>query len=637
MIRPLDTITLAITKLRTRRVRLAFTILISGLLFGLLLAIILISSGILRSLDSFGEEGVGEKYIVATSSNASQDYEFFNIESNNTIVARAEQLHGERIAAKKLEATRLGIEFNPADDPVPTVFDKDMGKKIINYDFAESPSVVQAIQEYRAASETPFSIDSYTQKYGVKHQLTELNVQPELGTLVPMTNGKEDAIVNTQASHSSQQFQSAEAYNSSFNSLTVADDVLSMPYATKQFDPKEASAIPVVIGYAYAEKSLGFKKLPTTASPSEKIERIRQVRAKSTTMQIDFCYRNDESLALLNQAMAQQEEIEKDKDDKNYRAPSVVYKMPAENTCGPVEIASDARTADERTLAQKNEEFAKTFDSAQDPVQHKLKFEVVGLTPSPSLSDTWSLADGLSLLLSAAAITHWQIPASYFVQLPAELKPVAVFGAAATATDISKVPKTASDAYITEFASLDSAKTYLNDNSCFGNCEVSASPYGTNTLIMDDVRSTLETMLLWVTGIISLIAIIILGSMIGRTIADGRKETAVFRAIGAKRIDIVAIYSCYTILLSLRIIIFVALLGIGLAFMANYWLSPSVTPQALTAFSAQDLSKQFVLIGFDSPYLLYIPLIIVGISLIAMLPPLLMSLRRNPINDMRQE
>ncbi|HCH34517.1 MAG: hypothetical protein UY35_C0015G0005 [Candidatus Saccharibacteria bacterium GW2011_GWC2_48_9] len=639
MIRPLDTITLAMTKLRIRKVRLAFTILVSGLLFGLLLAVILISSGILQSLDSFGRENIGKKYITATTHFGGDEYQFYNIESNNTIVTRAEQIHAERISAKKAEAKRLGIEFNPTEDPVPTEFNKDLGKKVLIEDLAQSPSVLQAVEEYRAGRDKPFDIDEHTKNYDVKRQLTELFIQPEFGTLAPMPDGKEDAIVNADVEQPNSAYQSFEDYTSSYNGLSVADDVISMPYAAKKFDPKTADSIPIIINYNYAEKTLGFEKLPSTATANEKLERIREVREKSTNLQIDFCYRNNESLALLNEAMIQKKEMNKNKDDKEYVKPSVIYKVPADNSCGSTEIISDTRTTEERNLAQKNEEFARIFDKTQDPLQLKMKFEVIGLAPSAqSFSGTQSVADGISALLASAPVPNWLIPAGYFQQLPAELKPVAVFGESATATDVSKTPKAPYDVHITEFSSLAAAKSYLEANACFsGTCEVSAQPHATNSIILADVRGLVETILLWITGIISFVAIIILGSMIGRTIADGRKETAVFRAIGAKRIDIVAIYSWYTILLSLRVIVFVALLGVLLAFIVNYWLSPSVTPMALTAFSAQDLTKQFVLIGFNSPYLIYIPVIIICISLVAMLPPLLMSIRRNPINDMRQE
>lgn len=62
-----------------------------------------------------------------------------------------------------------------------------------------------------------------------------------------------------------------------------------------------------------------------------------------------------------------------------------------------------------------------------------------------------------------------------------------------------------------------------------------------------------------------------------------------------------------------------------------------MSTEALVTFAAQDLDLKFSLISFNSPYLLYLPLIIIGISLLAMLLPMLMSIRRNPIQDMRQE
>ncbi len=639
MIHPIDIFTLAHTKLRTRKIRTGFTVLISGLLFGLLLAVLITSAGVMQSVNEFGKEGIGEKYIVKTEPTNPPEFDIFTLQSDANFIARVEQLHKERIAAKKSEAARLKITYDPsAEDPSPIIIDKANGNtKSLNIDLQDSSAVQQALKEHQQTTTKPMKASDYTKGFSVKRQLTELTITPDNATLIPMTDGKEDAITNY--GKKIEQLSYTD-YLSAFQSLAIEDDTLSMPYVTKKIDPTKATAIPIVITYTYAEKALGFKKLPTKATPAERIERIRTVREKAVTMSIDFCYRNNASSSLLSRALDQQKEIAKNKDNKLYTQPTVAYQVPDEKSCGPVLIARDSRSNTERTQDQAREEFARKFDNATDPIEHKLRFQVIGISPSASLEDTQSLVSGVSMMLAANSVPHWQIPAGYFSKLPAELKPEVVFGTAANATDITTLPPDTTRGFVTEFSSLETAQNYVNKYACDNSCASSiayAHPYANNTLMMRDIKQYIDTIILWVTLALSFVAIIILGSMIGRTVADGRRETAVFRSIGAKRIDIVSIYTCYTLLLSLRIIIFVALLGTILAAAADYWFSPQITPEALIAFSAQDLNRQFHLFGISSPYLLYLPLVIVGISLLAMIPPMLLGVRRNPIKDMRQE
>ena len=65
--------------------------------------------------------------------------------------------------------------------------------------------------------------------------------------------------------------------------------------------------------------------------------------------------------------------------------------------------------------------------------------------------------------------------------------------------------------------------------------------------------------------VIAAIAALIMMGMIGRVIGDSRRETAVFRAIGAKRNDIRAIYSTYTFFLSLGIVVATLVIGTAVA------------------------------------------------------------------------
>ena len=162
------------------------------------------------------------------------------------------------------------------------------------------------------------------------------------------------------------------------------------------------------------------------------------------------------------------------------------------------------------------------------------------------------------------------------------------------------------------------------------------SPFGSNSIGLDDARKVTNTVLLWVIGVVGLLAAIIAGLTIGRTIADGRRETAVFRAIGFKRIDISQIYTTYTLMLCLRIVVFALMIGFGAALLVNHFHWLDTTSEARLALNLHSDNVEFSYIGL-TPKLLYAIIAVMLAGLLGMLVPLARNIRRNPIADMRDE
>ena len=128
------------------------------------------------------------------------------------------------------------------------------------------------------------------------------------------------------------------------------------------------------------------------------------------------------------------------------------------------------------------------------------------------------------------------------------------------------------DMFIASFPSVEKARTAVASNSCQMNwtpaCEsmpFSLGAYGTNYLTVDDIVRQLRPVILTLLIIAFTIATIIIWAMMGRVMADSRRETAVFRAIGAKRSDIAAVYVTYSVWVAVRIVIFAAALGLIIA------------------------------------------------------------------------
>lgn len=155
--------------------------------------------------------------------------------------------------------------------------------------------------------------------------------------------------------------------------------------------------------------------------------------------------------------------------------------------------------------------------------------------------------------------------------------------------------------------------------------------------MVDDFIAYTRPIFYIVLAVLGVIATIIIWSMVGRMISDSRRETAVFRAIGAKRIDIASIYILYTLLVALQIIIVAVVIAVTAVLTLNVMYGHEASIYATIAYGVFTSHSTFSFLGFGLPYTLYVALGVFGISLVALLIPLLRNIRRNPINDMREE
>ncbi len=216
-------------------------------------------------------------------------------------------------------------------------------------------------------------------------------------------------------------------------------------------------------------------------------------------------------------------------------------------------------------------------------------------------------------------------------------------------------PSSAPASYYAEFSTAQDAKRFIEKENCsidYSKAEVAQNPvkfcvaqgtpfsvaaYGSNSLALESASEKFAKYFKIGALAVSIIAAIIMMGTVGRMIADSRRETAVFRAIGAKKFDIAHIYFTYAILLSLMIAAFAILVGYLLASVANHRWSADITLQAINAFNVNDLNKTFTLYGFYGPDML----LLIGLTLVAGVVsaaiPLLRNLRRNPIRDMRDD
>lgn len=637
MIRFLDAATLAYTKLRTHKVRTGLSVGVAGILFGLMLAVVMVTQGVFESVERFSKEGLGNRMIMTVSqwsSGMSSPYEYMD---DATFIAEIEKQHAEYVAKKTALAKKYNVEYSPkVEDPSPIEIDKETGQKRI-IESMMSDRHVMAVARARAGNEaTSFDINAYLAQYPSAKVLPDnFTVQPRDGDVQYMQNGKEPLLLSDEAK--------AKASRDDAPSLSVANASITKPFITTTFDASRGE-VPVVIPFSHAEKMLDLKRLPKDSSRDDKLKRLQEVRKRIGEVTTSFCYRNNASQQLLEQALAQQKEMAANKNDRDYQAPSLQYTVPANDSCGAVTIAKDTRTAAEKQQAERYESYRKELGvHPGDPAQHKVTVRAVGVSGDMGDSMAGTVGDIVTGLLGSwLGYNMWVVPADLLQQLPVEQRPEELFSLERRAN--ASLPVGAdvqSDEYLVEFTDKQEARRALQQSTqnmmSMDTSAVVASPYGSSTLVVDELRTGFEKVLLWALVIIGGIALIILASIIGRTVAEGRRESAVFRAIGARRVDVGSIYGMYAFLLSVRIVIFALVLGAIVALVVEtlYW--QDATMAARVAYAAADTSKEFHLFSLWSQYIPLIIGAIIGVGLLASVIPILLGARRNPIRDMRNE
>lgn len=629
MIRLTDATTLAFTKLRTRKVRTIVTIITASLLFSGLALAAFLAGGVFESARQFTAGNLSERFIANVG--FSGDMDFYN---NPDIQARANELYPQVIAEKKAAAKQLGITYVPNDEPKPV--EENEGGKYLN---TASLAAKRAIEEYLAKRPTVLErtkelADTYHPKayYGMRQASVD-------GTLIPMKDGREDFTqkVNPLQFNGSSTMDFANGW-SYLTTGVVTPFLVEQKYLDAQTNKND---LPIIAPFSKVEEALGLKPVPKNAPADARLKRIDEVRAKAATVTFSVCYRNQASQSQIDSARSTSEEIERNKNNKDYQKPALIYGLPAADACAPATIVSDKRPAEEKKLIEKQLEFSRRFGEAVDPMQQKVTARVVGISPDGFDFGSFSSVDILISMIAGSSLQgQWVVPQELYDALPNKAE-YEKFSPKKTMTAPSSMPFISASTQLVEFANADDARNFVTQVGCSGMDCSQTKPYityfGSNSVLIQDLVKGTATVLSYVGAVIAIIASLILMGMVGRVISDSRRETAVFRAIGARRNDIRAIYVTYTIFLSTLVAVMTLVIGLGVALWINSQLASEATVRAHLTFVGADRAAEFRLFGVWWEALLAIVALIIIAGLVSMLLPIARNLARSPIKDMRDE
>lgn len=636
-----DATMLALTKLRTRKVRLAVTIIVSGLLFSALATASFVVRGGINGVTDFNKEGLGSRFIILAQAQMN-----YYANENQEIIDRAKAIHNDTVARKKAAAKQLGISYEADNEPSPvSEMQSSIGGQKQQYLNSEHPAAVQAIKEYQAAHPAAgeAELKEAAAAYNPKAFFSGRHASYNLG------GASFQVLKDGQESYNSAEKDrgGSDATDGFVNSWGSLSGELLEPFMLPGQNTKQGSdgSIPIIVPNNAAEQMLKLEALPPSANSHDRLDRTKEIRTKAPDVRFQACYRNSTSAGLLSQAISQKADIDAHKNDKNYRQPDLVYGLPTE-PCGAVPVTRDVRSSAEKTYAAKQEQFERMFGKAE-PVQQTLSFRIVGITPDMDFGGAISIGQLFRSIIASSLGGGWYMPDDFTTSNPLI---AAMFSNDADAfTNFTQ--------RFVEFNTAQSAKAFLEKENCeidYGKisangrfnpqeiCEEQGHPftlgsYGSNSIALESFGKGFTKVFRIAALAISAIAAIIMMGTVGRMIADSRRETAVFRAIGAKRMDIAQIYITYAILLSLLVATFALIVGFALSSIANMRFSPELTVEAINAFNANDLNKTFTLYAFYwSDILMLIGLSLV-VGLLSAVFPLLRNLRRNPIRDMRDD
>ena len=634
MLRTLDASKLALTKLRTRKIRLAATIIVAGLLFGIVVFGLTVLRASMASIERFGRDTMSTRYLLAYSNhNKDQSELFYNTpqDAKDRILA----LHKQHIADKKAAAKALGVEYDEKseEEPIMKINQDDSGSLNRN-----SWAVKTFLRQYTDEKNPlkPERIDAAAKRFGSSVTYRIQNVGGRNGSLDVMIGGREDFQRNKEAvPEQLNEFVSAAGYQE------ILDESLLNYYFLPHRTHAASNEIPVFISYNDAAVLLGKKPLPTTAQPQQHIERIRELRNEAGNITIQVCYRNNASSHLIQQALDQQRTAANKPKNEFDVKPSIEYALPAADSCDGAIVKKDNRSASEKMADEKLQKFNQQFSTENiTPQQAKLTYRVVGLLPDTAYGD--DLKSKLAGALNANMPSRWIIPKQTFEA-----------GAAKTylpnilTTERQELSGGLSDTTIYEFIDAEHARAFYHatmcnvqpkdKDLCVDGVSNFTRPFGSNSLVIEELQQQL-TPILWYSllGVIGVAAFILMLT-ISRTVADSRKESAIFRALGATRLDIAQIYVMYTLLLAGLIALFAIAAGLIGAGVIDVLYSAGFSTAARYIIMPRDLNTTFQLFTFDPLIIALAAVSIVAAALIGSILPLVRNTRRNPMKDMRDE
>lgn len=655
MIRPRYAIQLARTKLKSKRGVLITSVIVSSVLFAALIAAIIVFTGAQKSATKLVKAVGNDRYQVLVAAVHPQSVISLYDESGTISLETIREVKAYQktyYEAERAKYKQLGIEYDKEteiDAFVPASWAPENlpeeQRVMVNF---RSPVVDALLKERfttyaKTAPNTFEKLKELGNRYGATGYYTETPTWlPSLPFTRTIQNNKENFGDQEKNEAYTFEAQKLAIYNSSY---VFRDDALLSRYLLTT-DTAGLKGVPVVptaqeVATLFGSQ-LGIKKEPT--KENERNAWYREVQKKSKDFTYQACYRNQKEITMLEKIQRDFVEQKASKDNKDYKKPSLLYEYP-DTPCGEITVKEDTRTAAEKKIDLAIEEQQKKLGTYEAPAHHMLTFQIVGVVYAQPVQTSFTNAsEFVKSLLSPGDMrgaVGAPIPAQMYQSLPESLRFDDLVATQAEGLWYDTASRLFKDR-ILEFKTIDQARAFLINEGCplDGNqCKkpFQTSIYGSNYLIVDEIGKLFNKVMTIALPILLGLSFLIIWFTVSRIMAENRKETAVYRAMGAKRGDIAAIYVTYVVIVALRIALLSTLLGVATAYVVNYFYGSALTETAYLLFGTIDNTPKVNLFDLSSPLLLAVIGSIFLVSLIASLQPMIRNVLRPPVQDMRSE
>lgn len=651
MIRPSYALKLARTKLRSKRGVLIASIIVASLLFATLITSIIIFTSSEKSATEFIEEAGNDRYLVHVSPYIPHEEVSYSNPPSLEDIREIKDFEKRYYSDLRDKHEQLGLQYKEENEiatllPASWLSETLPDEQRVTVNLA-SP-VVQAMNaqkftEYAKTAKNKFlNLKEVGDKYEAEgYYIVDRSSQlPSIPGLRLIQDGEEDFGSFDQKSSDMTTY--GYYINAIYNGGYSFTDQRLLDRYILPTNNKSLKGIPVVVSAQEAASLFGDKFGIDTEpeAANEKIAWLKDVQDELNGHTYQACYRNSAEQALLEKIQRDYAEMNSNQNTQGYQKPSLIYDYP-HGLCEGVVVKEDTRTLAEKQSDADTIATQKLLGTYTAPESRLLTFQIVGIKYAQPYTDhTEGVSQYIKSLLSTQNPSMaLDIPLQMYEKLPDELK----IGETEPAYSVS--PDRTSDdlaSRVLEFASVDQARAFMENETCpqsNTNCDKKflASPYGSNYLILDEIGKLFGRIAAVAFPVVLGLAAVIIWFTISRIMSENRKETAVYRAMGARRRDVTIIYIIYSLLVASYIAIVSLGVGVLAAWLVDYFYGSHLSNIAVTAFGIIDEAPKFSIFRLDSPLIALTILSIFVVSIIASIQPLIRNVRRNPVYDMRDE
>ncbi len=692
MINPKNSLILATTKLKTRKIRLSVSILTSSLMFGVILfGVIIYQGSITDTLHKFSQTGLNSRSIIEAKKGADDLGSYREVKKGSSDYKKIEQILDKKVAEAEAISKQLNISFDKSNYKNQiNPFIQNTGEEKSDFLHFNSDNSNIVIKEFlkqtgqaNKASDKQYldilkrSADQSSGKIHYGYRLDSSQSQ-----IIELDHKTGEYKYNHKAEPESEPAENPTPVERlrqnikslSLNEISVLPESLNQPFMIKHQWKVENKTIPVMLPLNSVEKLLDIKPLQKANTDKQSlIKRNKSLIDQAVGLKFKQCYYNQTATEQLEKALAYQtaaKEDAKHKGETNYQKRTdefeIVYQVPDKNSCALPKVIKDKRTTAEKQLESKQAEFERrTSGKIKPPAKaSEVDFEIVGILPISHSQNgpNDNIVDLILDTIISGPDLQAIIPEQLFDKMPDKSQVIKNLNASSTEGSTAQSYKTDSFYQTIDGQSVqrhlfielpdgEAASKFVDKHVCLSlnifddeprqDCplekQFTFSSFANNQMQLYQFGRVAWKAARNIGIFFGGIAALIMFGVISRMLSDNRKETAVFRAIGFKRLDIGAIYVSYTLIVCLLIIAVATALAMIAALLINNAYQQQYTVQALYVFNSNNFDLQASFIGWNWQYIGMIYGLVVLSGLVSLIFPLLTSISRNPINDMRSE